>query len=221
MCGRYSFVLPTDLRERFALIDVGVELEPRYNVAPGQVMPVIIRDGDVNRVALMRWGLVPSWAKDPRIGYRMINARAETVAAKPAFRRSFLTRRCLVPATGFYEWQRTERGRQPYHIGLKGGQVFAFAGLYDVWPDPEGQALLTYTIITTAPNALVAPIHDRMPVILRREDEDTWLNPAVRDQEVLMPLLLPYDAASMEATPVSTRVNDPRNDSVDVIRPMT
>jgi len=158
MCGRYTLVIPSDFTTRFSVEGQELEIEPRYNVAPGQLMPIVVSNSP-NRIEIMRWGLVPAWAKDPKMGYRMINARAETVATKPAFRRPFLTRRCLVPATGFFEWQKRGASKAPYCIRLKGQAVFAFAGLYDVWLDAEGRELKTYTIITTTPNGLLAPIH--------------------------------------------------------------
>jgi putative SOS response-associated peptidase YedK len=218
MCGRYTFTLPSDFAARFGIENMEPDLEPRYNVAPGQILPVVVSNSP-NRVELMRWGLVPSWAKDPKIGNRMINARAETVATKPAFRRPFVARRCLVPATGFFEWQKQGSRKTPFYIRLKDQSLFAFAGLYDVWRDREGQELKTYTIITTTANGVVAPIHDRMPVILKQADEATWLDPGLRDQAALQRLLAPYDAEQMEFFPVSTRVNDPRHESADVLQP--
>jgi putative SOS response-associated peptidase YedK len=166
----------------------------------------------------MRWGLIPSWAKEAAIGDKLINARGETVAEKPSFRGPFRRTRCLVPASGFYEWQKTASGKVPHFIHLVDDDLFAMAGLYDVWHDPAGEDVRSYTIITTGANAMMAPIHQRMPVILRREDEETWLDPDA-PTEVLQTLLRPYDGA-MDAYPVSTRVNRPDQDDPGVIEPL-
>jgi putative SOS response-associated peptidase YedK len=218
MCGRYAIVVAGDgtLQRRFSLEELHEDPAPRFNVAPTQTLPVITRNSP-NRVEMMRWGLVPSWAKDASIGSRMINARAETVAEKPAFRRSLRSQRCLVPATGFYEWKRDGDRKTPHFIHLREEPLFAFAGLYDVWRDPDGQTMKTYTILTTAPNALMSEIHNRMPVILRREDEDDWLDPANSEPEHLLPLLRPYPASEMAAYPVSRMVNSPANDAPDLL----
>ncbi len=217
MCGRYSFVPNQDFAERFQVENQQLELLPRYNVAPGQAMPVITRNSP-NRVEEMRWGLVPFWAKDPRIGNRMINARAETIAEKPAFRRPLAARRCLVPANGFYEWQRSEEGKIPHYIFLRDTDSFAFAGLYEIWKDDADNVLRTYTIITTTPNALMEPIHNRMPVILGREDEALWLDKAA-EIPALLALLRPYPAELMDAYPVSRAVNSPANEGEALIEP--
>lgn len=218
MCGRYAIVLVGDgsLQRRFSLEELLDDPQPRYNIAPTQTAPVVVRNSP-NRVEMMRWGLIPSWAKDASIGNRMINARAETVAEKPAFRASLRSRRCLVPASGFYEWKRDEAGKTPHFIHLVDEPLFAFAGLYDVWRDPDGRAVRSYTILTTEPNALMASIHNRMPVILRREDEGEWLDPENTAPEHLLPLLRPYPAREMEAYPVSKRVNSPTNDTPDLL----
>ncbi len=214
MCGRYAIVLAGDgtLQRRFSLEELRDDPQLRFNVAPTQTLPVITRNSP-NRVEMMRWGLIPSWAKDAAIGSKMINARAETVAEKPAFRRPLRSQRCLVPATGFYEWQRDGDRKTPHFIHLPGEPLFAFAGLYDAWRDPDGQTVKTYTILTTEPNDLMASIHNRMPVILRREDEDEWLDPNNTKPEHLLPLLRPYPAGAMAAYPVSRSVNSVRNDA--------
>jgi putative SOS response-associated peptidase YedK len=168
----------------------------------------------------MQWGLIPSWSKEPRATFSPINARSETVTTSPVFRGPFKSRRCLVPASGFYEWQQTGQGKQPFCIRLKGGELFAFAGLYDVWRDAEGNELYTYTILTTTPNALVAPIHNRMPVILRREDEDVWLDKQ-SDPARLRTLMTPYPTHLMETYPVSRAVNNPANEGVELLEPAT
>ena len=218
MCGRYSLVPTENVAARFDSRQEQLALLPRYNIAPSQAMPVVVRNSP-NRLVKMQWGLVPSWAKEPRVAFSTINARAETVAKSPVFRGPFKSRRCLVPASGFYEWQRTSEGKQPYCIQLKGGELFAFAGLYDIWRDGDGNELYSYTIITTTPNPLVAPIHNRMPVILRPEDENIWLGKEATPAR-LMSLLVPYDAAKMEAFAVSRAVNNPANEDAALVEPI-
>lgn len=222
MCGRFTLteLEPDVLTEVFDLSGALPRLEPRYNIAPSQPIATVIRDrtrGE-NRMGFMRWGLIPSWAKDPRIGSKMINARGETVHEKPSFRAAFKRRRCLIIADGFYEWQKQGDSKQPVYITLQQDKPFAFAGLWEQWTDREsGGELTTCTIITTGPNDLVRPIHDRMPVILGREDYARWLRTDERDAEALLPLLRPYPAAQMTAWPVSRRVNSPANDDAALI----
>jgi len=219
MCGRFAFDADLgQLEDRFAAGAAFSRLTPHYNVAPGMFMPVITRNSP-NTAVMARWGLVPHWAKDPAIGYKLINARAESVADKPAFRSSFRNKRCLVPTSGFFEWKHIDKEKVPYFIRLKGADMFAFAGLYDEWKDAEGYPVLTFTIITTAPNDLMEPIHSRMPVIFSREDEDVWLDPDEHDEEKLKKLLDPYPSGGMEAYPVSKLVNSPANDTPDVLKP--
>jgi putative SOS response-associated peptidase YedK len=219
MCGRYGFVPGKNFDERFQVEHQQETLLPSYNVAPGATMPVVVRNSP-NRVELMKWGLIPFWAKDPKNSYKTINARAETVATSPVFREALKRRRCLVPASGFYEWQQTERGKLPYFIHLKDIELFAFAGLYDVWQDAEGNELRTYTIITTTPNDLVQPIHNRMPVILHPDDEAMWIDPKMNDTAALRALLQPFPNALMEAYPVSRAVNTPAIDTPALIEPV-
>ncbi len=219
MCGRYGFVPGKNFDERFQVEHHQETLLPSYNVAPGATMPVVLRNSP-NRVELMKWGLIPFWAKDPKNSYKTINARAETVATSPVFREALKRRRCLVPASGFYEWQQTERGKLPYFIHLKDIELFAFAGLYDVWQDAEGNELHTYTIITTTPNDLVQPIHNRMPVILHPDDEAMWIDPKMNDTAALRALLQPFPNALMEAYPVSRAVNTPAIDTPALIEPV-
>lgn len=219
MCGRFTYLLSWEeivaLYELTAVTEMAPGWKPRYNAAPTQMMPVIRLDADGRReLALLRWGLVPSWAKDAGAGSQMINARAETVAEKPAFRAAFKTRRCLVPADGFYEWRKTATAKQPYRITMADGSPFAFAGLWERWSKGD-QPLETFTIITTTANELVAPIHDRMPVILDPADYDAWLES--KDTAIPMALLQPYPARRMSAYPVSTRVNSPKNEDAAVI----
>lgn len=224
MCGRFilGVELP-DLQEAFPVWSWPEAWTPRYNIAPTQPVAVVANNGE-GRVEFFRWGLIPSWAKDPKIGNRMINARADTLAEKPSFRNAFRRRRCLIPADGFYEWRREKGGgKTPMVVRLKGGQPFAFAGLWEVWRPkeaPEAEPLLTCTIITTEPNELAATIHNRMPVIMPRQAYDLWLNPAERDPGELQELLGPYPAEEMEAYPVSTLVNNPVNDVPECIQPL-
>lgn len=221
MCGRFIQDSPFPvLLQEFDLRSAEVEILPRYNIAPTQdVFAVINEDG--NRLTRCRWGLIPPWAKDPAIGNRMINARAETVAEKPSFRRSFRNHRCLVVATGFYEWRKDEARKIPVYVHLKDTRPFGLAGLYSDWRSPEGQVIRTCTIITTETNRLLEPIHDRMPVIISREDRGLWLDPEVHDPRTLQPLLKPYPSEEMETWDVSTRVNSPANDGSELIKPVT
>ena len=218
MCGRYSLVSTENIAARFDVQQQQLTLSPRYNVAPSQSMPVVVRNSP-NRLVEMQWGLIPSWSKEPRAQFSTINARAETITKSPVFRGPFKNRRCLVPASGFYEWQRTEQGKQPFCIRLKDEELFAFAGLYDVWHDADGNELYSYTVITTVPNELVASIHNRMPVILRQEDEDTWLDKEA-DPTQLLALLKAYPADKMEAYPVSRAVNSPANEGAELMQPV-
>jgi putative SOS response-associated peptidase YedK len=219
MCGRYFFFTPADIvAERFRLAGVP-PLRPRYNVAPQTEAFVIVAEGGAHRLAAMRWGLVPSWSKDATSSYRMINARAETAPEKPSFRGPFRRQRALVPADGFYEWKREGAGKRPYALRLSSREPFAMAGLWDRWKTPEGGELLSFTILTTSANPLVSSVHDRMPVILPREAEPTWLDPN-ESEGALKALLLPY-AGEMEALPISTAVNNPRNDGPELLTPVT
>lgn len=217
MCGRYTLVPTEHFATRFAVQSLPEELEPRYNIAPTQVLPVITRNSP-NRVELMRWGLIPSWAKDVSIGNKMINARAETVAEKPSFKRALASRRCLVPCSGFYEWRRDDKSKVPYFIFVRNTPLFAFAGLYELWKDAAGNLLRSYTIITTTPNELMENIHNRMPVILRPEDEDVWLD-AEADLGHVISLLEPFPADRMDYYRVSTAVNSPRHEGSSLIEP--
>jgi putative SOS response-associated peptidase YedK len=214
MCGRYAFSEVERISDRFHTNNHVANLLPRYNVVPGSRMPVITRK-QTNSAEVMKWGLVPHWAKDVSIGYKMINARAETVADKPSFKQPFLTQRCLVPASGFYEWQK-QNGKQPYYFHLKNQTLFSFAGLYDEWNDAEGKPLKTYTIITTRANDIMAPVHHRMPVILRQDHEAVWLSSDTKPQ-ILASLLQPLPSQLFEAYPVSSAVNSPKQDSPQLI----
>ncbi|WP_019123730.1 SOS response-associated peptidase [Brevibacillus massiliensis] len=218
MCGRFSlFANPLDFMSEFEIDQLPFDWNPRYNIAPGQMIPAVIADGGKRRAGQLRWGLVPSWAKDEKIGYKMINARAETLQEKPAFRRLFEKKRCIIPADGFYEWKQLDKGKQPMRITLKDDGLFAFAGLFDTWTSPAGENVHSCTIITTKPNELVAEIHDRMPVILKKEDVGTWLDRERYDTDLLQSLLVPYDAEQMMAYPVASTVNSPKNDLPECI----
>ena len=219
MCGRFALYSdPFTLAKRFEAEELP-ELRPRYNVAPSQYIPIVREEDEKRRFELARWGLVPHWAKDVKIGYHMINARAETVAEKPAFRTAFKYRRCLIPADGFYEWQvkPDSKVKQPWFIVLRDREPRAFAELWEVWQSPEGEDLESCSIIVTDANELMRPIHDRMPVILAPEDWDTWLETEAKDAGGLQGLLKPYSAESMTAWPVSTKVNSPRNETAECI----
>lgn len=222
MCGRYALHhTAQEIQQRFALEGLIGALEPRYNIAPTQVLPVIVQHGEARTAQEMRWGLVPSWAKEPNLSLSTFNARAEGIADKPMYRGPIRRQRCLVPADGFYEWQPTGGKKQPYFIRMKDDSLFAFAGLYDHWRQPDGTDLWTYTLITGEPNAVVAPLHHRMVVILRREDEAEWLDPGITDPFQVTRLLTPYPAEAMEAYPVTTLVNNARQDAPTMIAPST
>ncbi|MDR4504096.1 MAG: SOS response-associated peptidase [Candidatus Scalindua sp.] len=202
MCGRFAL---TDIDAVFSqyrvLISEDLTIGPRYNIAPSQHTPVIYLNREKGRVLeMMRWGLVPFWAKDPKIGNRMINARAETLDTKPSFRHILKSKRCLVPSSGFYEWKRVAKSKLPHYIKLKNREIFSFAGLYDIWRDGEGSELKTFTIITTESNMTLRPIHDRMPVILRQECEDAWLGVGSPElnSDALMAMLRPYPDDDMD-----------------------
>jgi putative SOS response-associated peptidase YedK len=223
MCGRFALIAPDqDLAVQFDLPTVPT-LAPRYNIAPTQPVAVVrsTAGAAARELAVLHWGLVPFWAEDPKIGARMINARAETAAEKPAFRAAFRRRRCLVPADGFYEWQKLNGGKQPFFIRLQDGRPFAFAGLWEHWQGPEDAVLESCTLLTTGPNELMQALHNRMPVILPPQDYALWLDPQVGQVERLQPLLRPYPAAEMIAYPVSRRVNSPENDDRLCIEPLS
>ena len=217
MCGRYSLIADIgELAGRFEFDGDWVKFESAYNVAPTQEVVTVV-GGEARRAGLMRWGLIPHWAKDTRIGARMINARAETVAEKPAFRDSLRRRRCLVLADGFYEWQRVGGSKRPMRIVMRSGEPFAFAGLWSVWRDPDGNRIPSCAIITTAANEVLRPVHDRMPVILPRDVEEFWLDGSVDEPSALSSVLTPYHDDAMEAYEVSTLVNSAANDGPEVI----
>ena len=222
MCGRFTLKTPVEtLAEVFELPTVP-ELPPRFNIAPSEAVAAVrVADKEAEReLALLRWGLVPPWAEEPKVGSRMINARSETVATNGAFRSAFRRRRCLVLADGFYEWQRRERHKQPFYIHMRDDAPFAFAGLWEVWEGKDGTVLETCTVLTTEPNELMGPIHNRMPVILDRADYQLWLDPRMNDPEPLKVLLRPYAMDRMAAYPVSQLVNSPSNDTPECLMPV-
>lgn len=220
MCGRFSlgqsgraiaeaFQLPTE-----------PAIAPRYNIAPTQPAPVILATSEERQFQLLYWGLIPSWAKDPKMGARMINARSETVSEKPSFRAAFKRRRCLVLADGFYEWQRSTTGKQPFYFLMESHQPFAFAGLWEHWQGADGSEITSCTILTTEANELMHSLHDRMPVILEPQEYDRWLDPTFQDPVVLQSLLRPYASDQMTSYAVSPRVNSPKYDYPGCIEPL-
>lgn len=221
MCGRYSQSQSAQIIAQAFQVDNVPTLKPRYNIAPTQSVPTVLQtSASTNRqFKMLHWGLIPSWAKDQKMGARLINARAETVAEKPAFRSAFKHRRCLVLADGFYEWQQQEdkKQKQPFYIRLSDRYPFAFAGLWEHWEDATGEEIESCTLLTTEPNELMCPIHNRMPVILDPKDYDLWLDSEVKKSELLEPLLRPYPSEEMTAYPVSKAVNKPSNDSTECI----
>ena len=217
MCGRYTLIADLgDLAQRFEFDGSYFSYDPGYNIAPTESV-LTVRNMEGREAAFMKWGLIPFWAKDPKIGARMINARAETVAEKPAFRKALKKRRCLVLADGYYEWQKTPVGKRPFRIVMRSGEPFALAGLWETWKEPQGNVVPSCTIITTAANDFLAPIHNRMPVILPRDKEKMWLDRDPDHAADLTDILTPYSDEGMDAYEVSTMVNYARNDGPEVI----
>lgn len=218
MCGRFALTMELpELQEAFPWIDFGSVYKPRYNIAPSQEIMAV--PGITNNlIAWFRWGLIPSWAKDSKIGYKMINARGETVAEKPSFRNAFRNRRCLIPTDGFYEWKKEGDSKTPYCIRMKSAQPFFFAGLWEQWQSAE-EPVFSCSIITTEANETLKPIHHRMPVILNPSDYQSWLDPEYHDEKHLSKLLVPYLAKEMTAFPISRQINNPRNEGPDCVVP--
>ncbi|MDA0691597.1 MAG: SOS response-associated peptidase [Nitrospinae bacterium] len=217
MCGRYTLTKPAkSIQSHFGQIEFNFEHRERYNIAPTQECPVIAVQQGNRQLLAMRWGLVPPWARDETMAAKMINARAETVQEKPSFKQSFKTKRCLVPADGFIEWKKTASGKQPHYFTRKGKGLFAFAGIWSEW-EKDGVLLWTFSLITTACNALVQPIHHRMPVILAPDDYETWLNAAF-DAKTLQSLLTPFPANLMEMIAVSQEINSAKNDRMECLQ---
>jgi putative SOS response-associated peptidase YedK len=217
MCGRFTFQPTEAFYARFQLSSRFDALTARYNIAPGQMVPVIIANGP-RRVVLMRWGLIPHWAKDAKTAYKMINARVETLTQRPAFRGLLSHNRCLVPASGFYEWQGEGREKTPYYIYPEDQQYIAFAGLYDVWITPTAEELYTFTIITTEANPFMSKLHNRMPLVLERDLEDDWLDPEITSAKEVLGMLERSAGVTLDAYPVSRMVNKPSVDSHALIQ---
>lgn len=224
MCGRFvSKAEKKEIEKEFKVeIADGNVLAPRYNIAPTQMIAAITETENARELASFKWGLIPHWAKDDSIGSKLINARAETLTEKPSFREAFRSRRCIIPASGFFEWQKQAKGaKQPFYFYLKDKEVFGFAGLWEEWLDKQtGELTETCTIITTEANEVLKPIHDRMPVILKSNDYDFWLDQKVKDTDKLQDLLAPYPSAKMESRPVSRAVNNTTTDSEELIAPI-
>ena len=216
MCGRFQLsVKGKQISERFN-VEVFNELyTPNYNCAPSQKLPIITNEHPKN-LSYFQWGLIPFWAKDPKVGFRNINTRSETISEKPSFRDAFRKRRCLIPANGFYEWKK-DSNKTPFRIFVKEDKLFAIAGIWETWKDAESRIINSFSIITTEANSLVADIHNRMPVILKTEDEKNWLNE--NDEVILNKLLVPFNSNKMEAYPISKKINSPKNNDMEIIIP--
>lgn len=223
MCGRFVRKSTlTEIKDEFDIVEIQWAWEPSYNIAPGQEIAAVTGN-DGNILVSLRWGLIPFWAKDEQIGYKMINARSETVAEKRTFAQSLKKRRCLIVADGFYEWQKEEdkKVKIPMYITLKSKRPFGFAGLYDTWKSKDGTVIRSCTIITTKPNELLEPIHNRMPVIIPTTDRPVWLDRSIEDPQQLLPLLKPYPSSDMIAYQISRQVNSPKNNSPEIIKPLS
>jgi putative SOS response-associated peptidase YedK len=223
MCGRFTLKQSAEGLSQVFHVDFVADLAAEYNIAPTQMVATVLQNPESRKREFkqLHWGLIPSWAKDAGIGAKLINARAETVAEKPAFRSAFKHRRCLVIADGFYEWQRQQGKKQPFYFRLQDEQPFAFAGLWEKWRTAVNEEIISCTILTTAANELLQPIHERMPVILEPQDYDLWLNSQVQTPQTLQQLLRPYPASAMTAYPVSTLVNNSRHNSLECIIPLS
>jgi len=219
MCGRCTFQPTEEFYERFHIVNRLDGLVARYNIAPGQMVPMIISHSP-NRVVLMRWGLIPHWAKDQKTAYKMINARIETLTQRPAYRGLLAAHRCLVPASGYYEWKAEERAKTPYYIHPAHGSFVAFAGLYDTWTNTQGEELPTFTIVTRDADDFMARLHNRMPVVLAQEDEQAWLDPQLTTPSQAVDILARNTGVPPDAYPVSRMVNKPSVDGKELIRPI-
>jgi putative SOS response-associated peptidase YedK len=221
MCGRFALKTPSRIIQEHFNLPEAVKLSPRYNITPSQTIAVIrhLPGKSFRQLNLLRWGLIPHWAKDMRIGYKMINARCETLLQKPSFRSAFKKKRCLIIADGFFEWKHTGKGKQPIYVQLANGAVFGFAGLWESWSNPSGVSVESCTIITTSPNELLREVHERMPVILNPEKYGTWLQDSTPEHS-LQQLLVPYPAIEMEIYNVSSLVNNPKNDTISCLQPI-
>ncbi len=222
MCGRFTMTLTLQEVAEIIKITEEIDMNPRYNIAPIQDVPVIVNEeqNGQKHLKMFQWGLIPYWSKDPAIGNKMINARAETIDTKTSFKHCFQRQRCLILADGFYEWKREGKSKIPYRFMLDDRRLFGFAGIWDTWKSPDGQAINTCSIITTSPNQLMSSFHDRMPVILEQDKEETWLDPSRNDTEYLKALLVPYPTELMKAYRVSSFVNSPKYDTIECIQPI-
>jgi putative SOS response-associated peptidase YedK len=218
MCGRFEIHSAIELIAKiFGIHEWDIEYSPSYNIAPSQDILLVVNDGK-RRLVRSRWGFVPSWSKELFAGYKMINARAESVADKPSFRQAFQNQRCLVVADGFYEWKKEGTTKRPFYIRLKSGEPIGLAGLYNVWKSPEGEQICTSTIITTDANEIIQPLHDRMPVIASPDVFDLWLDPTIHDKALLQAVLKPYEPGAMDVYEVTPKVNSPKNNSPENIQ---
>lgn len=217
MCGRFVIAFTDGFHVRYHVQMDEVEVRPRFNVAPSQNVPVVLRNSP-NHLQEMRWGLIPSWAKDEKSGLKLINARCETVREKPMFKRILAKQRCLVPATGFYEWMSTEGGKVPYYIHRQDNRFLTFAGMYDRWRSPQGELISSFTILTTNANELTKPLHDRMPVILSEDEEELWLEKGELEDHVLKRIFTPVPSDELEAYEVPKMVRNPKVETPDLIQ---
>ena len=219
MCGRYSLYSDLSFLQLRFKFKGNLQIVPRYNIAPSQEILTVTNDGE-RQGEFMRWGLIPFWAKDMKIGYKMINARTETAATSGAFKHAFKRRRCLIPADGFFEWRKEGKERYPTYIYLKSKETFAFAGLWETWKSPAGESIRSCTIMTTEPNSFIEPIHNRMPVILDQEGEALWLDPMTEDPKTLQQLLVPFPPEDLDSYQISDMVNSPKNQGAEIIQPL-
>jgi putative SOS response-associated peptidase YedK len=220
MCGRFTLNIPADTLANIFGISVPPDFRPRYNIAPSQRILAIRQLGEQREGVLFKWGLVPSWSKDPAIGYKLINARSETIHEKASFRQAVRSRRCLIPSSGFFEWEKHGDVKTPLYFHLKDNSPMAFAGIWESWKSPEGESLFSCAILTTSANKLVEPIHDRMPVILHPQEFALWLDRNMTDPNQLQTFYQPYPAETMDVHEVSHDVNSPRNDTPELILPI-
>ena len=223
MCGRFTVRKPKEVIAKQFGVEINEELSPRFNIAPTQQVAAVraAQGGGGKEFVSLKWGLIPSWAKDASIGAKLNNARSETVTEKPSFREAFKRRRAIIPADGIYEWQRTGGAKRPYFFQMRDGSLFGFAGLWDRWRDEDGEVVETCSILTTEANDLFRPVHERMPVVLHPESYDEWLADDPRGVEVLKELLCPYPSSEMIAYPVSPKVNSPQNQGEELIERLT
>ncbi len=218
MCGRFEIHSTLEIIAKvFGIDSITFDYQPNYNVAPSHDILLVVNDGK-RRLVRSRWGFVPSWSKELSAGYKMINARAESVADKPSFRQAFQNQRCLVVADGFYEWKKEGTKKRPFYIRLKSGKPLGFAGLYSIWKSPEGEQICTSTIITIDANEIVQPLHDRMPVIASPDAYDLWLDPDIHDKSLLQNILKSFSSEELEAYEVTQKVNSPKNSTPENIQ---